>query len=801
MSTWTHDVRQALRLFRREPAFAAAAVLTLTLGIGANTALFAVIEAVLLRPLPFDRADELVVLRHRDVQTGLTKPDIPIGDFIDIRGRQRSLESLAGYSGFQSTLFGEREPVRVEGAIVTPDALAALRLQPALGRLLHDEDARERAAPVAVISHQLWQTHLGSDSNVLTRSILLGTTRRMVVGVLPAGFRFPGMSKTDVIVPQALPAAAPAVRKSGWIYGIGRLRPGETLAGMQSELAAISSQFETEFPTQNRGSRYEAQSLRDALAGNSRRPLLLLFAAVGFVLVIACANVGNLMLARALGRRQELALRLALGATRRQLVVQVLTEGLVLTLVGALAGVIVAWRAAPALAALVPRTVSVVGLEQVGVNGYVLLFTLAAALVSSLVLSAVASAGIARGGRDALAYERRATMTPGARLAASSLVAGEIALAVVLLAGAGLTLRSFANLLAVDPGFTPAGVLTVDLALPAGRYEAEGARRAFYERALRDIATLAEVQAIGAAMVTPLTGNNWTVPLQRVDRPVPAGQRPPEVGWQLASEGYFRALLIPLRAGRLFDARDATGAPVVIISEAVAARFFAGENPLGHRVDLGDMRPEIVGVVGNIRRASLTDDPRADLYFPFERVMTPSTTLFVRAKGDPVTVLPAVRAVVRRIEPYAVLYESHTLQEIAEESAAVSRFATRLLAGFAAIALLLAAIGVNAMMSYRVRRRARELGTRLALGASPAGLMRLVLLQAAAVCGAGLLAGAAIAAALARAVSSLLFGVRPWDPLTLASAVALLAAATLVAAYLPARRAARVDPVTVLAAD
>ena len=344
-------------------------------------------------------------------------------------------------------------------------------------------------------------------------------------------------------------------------------------------------------------------------------------------------------------------------------------------------------------------------------------------------------------------------------------------------------------------------MLTVQLALPDGRYNEDEARRAFYARAFADIDGLRDVETVAAAMVTPLTGNNWTVPLQRVDRPLPAGQRPPEVGWQLASEGYFRALRIPMRAGRLFDARDASGPPVVILSEAVVTRFFAGENPIGRRVSLGDMAAEIVGVVGNIRRASLSDDPRADLYFPFERVMSPSTTLFIRTSGDPIAVLPAVRAAVRRLEPHAVLYETRTLSHIAEESAAVTRLATRLLAGFAAIALLLAAIGVYGVMSYRVRRRTRELGTRLALGASPRDITRLVLLQGAALASVGVVLGTAGAVAFARTLSALLFDVPPWDPVTLAAAAALLAAATLAASYLPARHAARVDPVSILAAE
>lgn len=797
----TYELRQALRLFRREPAFAAAALLTLAVGIGATTALFAIVEAVLLRPLPYERAGELVVLRHRDVQTGRTKPDVALGDFIDLRARQRTLESLAGFSGFQSTFYGAGEARRVEGVTATPDALQALRLRPALGRLLEDGDARERAAPVAIVSHEFWRRELGSDPQAVTRTIQLGTSRTRVVGVLPPGFRFPATPTTDVIVPLPLPAAVPAQRRSGWAYGIGRLRSGQTAAHAAAEVTALSRQFEQEFPQQNRGTRYEVLSLRDALVGDTRRPLLLLLAAVSFVLLMAAANVGNLMLVRGLGRRQELAVRLALGATRGRLAIQVLAEGLGLALAGGALGLVVAWRGVPLLARLVPGASSVPGLGDVGVNASVLLFALGVCAAAALLSGAVTCVGLLRRDFGGPGGERHATMAPRAKAVASGLAVAQIAMAVVLLAGAGLTLRSFSNLLAVDPGFTTSGVLTVQLSLPAGRYDQDEARRAFYVRAFDDLEALPGVTVVGAAMVTPLTGNNWTAPLRRTDRPLPPGQRPPEVGWQLASRGYFRTLQIPLRAGRLFEAGDATGAPVVILSEAVVARFFAGEQALGHRINLGDMEAEIVGIVGNIRRASLADEPRADLYFPFERVMSPSTTLFIRASGDPIAVLPDVRAAVRRVEPLAVVDETRTLSHIAGESAAVTRLATRLLGGFAAVALLLAALGVYGVMAYRVRRRTREIGTRLALGASPREMAWLVLRQAAGLTLVGLAAGTAGALAFGRMLTALLFSIAPWDPWTLGWTAVVLAAIACTASYLPARRAARVNPAVVLASE
>jgi len=392
-------------------------------------------------------------------------------------------------------------------------------------------------------------------------------------------------------------------------------------------------------------------------------------------------------------------------------------------------------------------------------------------------------------------------MTPGAKRATSSLVVVEIALAVVLLACAGLTLISFGRLLSVDPGFSTANVLTVEFALPEGRYDAEDARRAFYARAFDELKALPSVESVGAAQVTPLTGNNWSAPLQRVDRPLPSGQRPPEVGWQMASRGYFDALRIPLRSGRLFERGDATGPAVVIISQSAADRYFAGETAVGHRINLGDVQPEIVGVVGDIRRASLVDEPRPDLYFPFERVGLPSVTLFIRTHGDAEASLAAVRTAIHQLEPNAAFFDTRTLAQIAEESAAATRLASRLLGGFAVIALLLATIGVYGVMSYSVSRRTRELGTRLALGASPRQITQLVLRQAGVLAVIGLGAGLAGTVAFARTLSSLLFGVPPWDPVALASAAGLLALATLAASYVPARRAARVDPASILASE
>jgi len=801
---FVRDVRQSFRIFRREPGFAAAAVVMLALGVGANTALFAVVEAVLLRPLPFANASEVVLVKHRDTRTGLTKSDLPVADFVDLAGRQKSFTALGGYYPYEGVLSSADEPARVYGALMTPAVFTILEVQPAMGRFFTADDLREGAARVVVISTELWRTQLGSDPAVLSRSIQLGRDRYAVVGVTAPGFRFPTNTPTDVILPARVPPAAPANRRSGWIYGVGRLNPGVTIDRAEADFNALSQAFEREFPTQNQGSQYYTESLRDAVVGDTRRPLLVLLAAVGFVLLIACANVGNLLLARSLGRQQELAMRLALGASRGRLIAQMLTEALVLSFVGGATGVAVAAAAAPALATLIPQAEAIPGLARVGVNTWVLVFSLAASLFAALLFSALASFGLTRdGARGALIGQRRMTMSGGAKRAATSLVAFEIALAVVLLIGAGLTLRSFANLIGVNPGFNDDGVLTLRVGLPAGRYADQPARSAGYRRLFAAIDAAPGIAATGAAMVMPLTGNNWTSGLVRADRPIQPGQRAPEVGWQSASGGYFRALGIPLKSGRLFDDRDTPDSPpVVIISEAIAQRFFPGEDAVGKRLMTGaTTTAEIVGVVGDIKRSSLRDTPWADLYFPFERGSNNGTTLFVKTGGDAAAAFPAVRAAIRSVEPGAILVDPRPLSDIAAESAAVPKLAMRLLGGFAAIALVLAAVGIYGVMSYGVRRRTRELGTRLALGASRGQIIALVMKQGATLTAAGLVLGLVVGLYAARAMSSVLYGVEPWDPIALGAAAAVLAIAALGASYGPARRASRVDPAVTLASE
>jgi predicted permease len=540
--------------------------------------------------------------------------------------------------------------------------------------------------------------------------------------------------------------------------------------------------------------------MRDALVGSTKQALVLLLSAVAVVLLIACVNVANLLMARSLARRREMAVRMALGAGRVRLAGQLLVECLVLALAAAGVGAAIAHWGAQALVAMVPRSVDLPVQDGVRLNGVVLAFTLFLAVATALAFAMIAALTTRlESSLGTLVVAGRASMSARARRAMGGLVIGEIAFAVVLLIGAGLILRTFAGLLAVDPGFRSDHVMTLELALPADRYGEVGARQGFYDRAFAALDAVPGVNEVGTGVVVPLTGNNWTVPLERTDRPVQPGERPPDVGWQVASAGFFRALQIPLLAGRLFDQQDRPESPpVVIVSEAVQSRFFAGESAVGRTLRLGDQTLEIVGVVGNIRRAGLNDEPRADMYFPFEQNYGGQVTLFIRTEGDPAASLPAMREAIRSVEPNAVFPNSRSMAEVASESVQITRLVLWLLAAFAVTALLLAAVGIYGVMWYVVGQRAREIGTRIALGAGPRDITWLVLRQGAWIALVGIAAGLLGGLVAARALRSILYGVSTTDPLILASAGIVLMAVALAACYLPARRALAVDPARTL---
>jgi putative ABC transport system permease protein len=798
-----YTIRHALRLLVRDRAFTATAVLTLALGVGANVAIFAVIEAVMLRPLPYDEADRLVILNHRDTRTGITKEFIAIGDYVDLRARQEVFDAIGSFGSGASTLTGPGDPVRVSVLQAGTGLLEAVRVQAVAGRLLEPRDSVPGAPPVALISESTWEKVFGRDAGALGRMVQIGTVTRQIVGIFPSRFRFPADAATEVIIPAPLPASAPANRKGGWVFALARLKQGTSIAAADAQLAALSHAMEREHPADNTGSLYYATGLRDQWLGETKRPLLLMLVAVAVVLVIACANVGNLLLARALSRRHEMGVRAALGAGRGRLVGQLFAESLALSLTAGAAGLLIAYWGVPALLALVPERIAVPGITDVSVNGPVLWYAFAICVASALGFAALSSITIVgERGTHALGAGRRITGGAGVRRAASSLIVIEVALSVILLTAAGLIVRSFSTLVSVDPGFQIERVAIVGTALPAARYREVTARQVFYDKAFAALAGIPGVEAVGAAAVVPLTGNNWTVGFERVDRPVPSGTRPPDVGWQSASGGYFTAMRIPLLSGRLFDSRDTASAPsVVIISQALERQFFPGESAVGRKVRLGDGEAEIIGVVGSIRRAGLAEEPRADLYFPFEQALPGGTTFFVRTAGAPEQVLATARSVLRGVEPSLTFGEIRTMSAVAAQSIATTRLALWLLGIFAAVALMLAAVGIYGVMSYTVSQRAREFGTRVALGATPADILALVLKHGVALAAAGIAIGLGTALVSGKALAGVLYGVSPSDPATMGASLTAITCATLVACYLPARRATQVDAARTLAGD
>lgn len=801
MSSSLYFLRHAFRRLLREPAFTVAAVVTLALGIGGNVAVFAVVEAVLLRPLPYPNADRLMTLGHRDTRTGITKEFIAIGDYVDLMQRQQAFDAIGAYGGGQVTIFGDGEPYRGRSFSATPGALNALGFRASLGRSIEADDVRQGGPPVMLLGYEYWHDQMGSNPNIVGTSLKVGQVQRTIIGVAPPGFRFRDAKPADVIVPMVTPAQAPAGRKNGWTFVVGRLKAGITPDAAAAELTKLSRQFEQEFPTQNQGSLYYATSLRDTLAGNTKPALLLLLAAVGVVLLIACVNVANLLLARSLSRRREMAVRMALGAGRARLAAQLLSESLALAAVAAVFGILIAFWGSKALVALVPRSVEAPGLADVRINASVLAFTVGLTVLTTIAFGLVAMLAVKLdSAASVLVGAGRTSAGAGARRAASGLVIAEVALAIVLLVGAGLIMRSFSGLLSVDPGFRYERVATMGVTLPNEQYRDTASREGFYRSAFAALRATPGVEDAGVAAVIPLTGNNWTVPLDRADKPLASGERPPDVGWQAASAGYFRTIGIPLVAGRLFDDRDRPGGPaVVVISEAVQQKYFAGETAVGKQLRLGQNTAEIVGVVGNIRRAGLRDDPRADMYFPSEQSPAFQTNFFIRTKGDPNKAIASLQSALKGVEPKVMISEPQSFADVAAESVRTTKLVLWLLGVFAVTALVLAAVGIYGVMSYVVRQRTREIGTRIALGATRVDILWLIMRQGAGIAAAGAGVGLLAGVAAAKSLSSILYGVTPADPTTMTAATVVLTGAILAACYIPARRAAAVDPARTLA--
>jgi predicted permease len=802
MATLLHDLRFAVRMLVKNPGFTAAAVLTLALGIGANTAVFSVIDGVLLRPLPYRNPAELVVIWETNAQAAIFREPTSAPNFLDWRAQNRALDGMAATANWIPTLSGQGDPQQLTGSMVTAEFSPVLGVAPALGRNFLPEEDRPGHEAVVILSHSLWERQFGSAPNVPGRKITLNERVFTVIGVMPPGFRHPELTRpakrVEVWRPLALPPD-PRGRRGDFLRVFARTKPGVSLQQARTEMTAISERLARQYPEANAAFKTETVPLTEAIVGEVSRPLWLLLGAVGLLLLIACANVASLLLARATERRREFAIRAALGGARTRLFRQLITESLLLSLVGAVLGVLLAVWGLNSMVALggaaIPRS------DQVHVDGWVLAFTLAVSVLTGVLFGVFPAVQACRsdlgealkaGGRSAASGFRQNRLR-------ALLVASEMALTLLLLVGAGLLLRSFWRIQSVQLGFQPARVLTAELKLPAFQKPDPVRNSSFLAGLLDRLQYLPGAEAVGGINSVPLSGRGAELDFRIQGRPEPPPNVVQDAIVSVATPGYFRAMGIALRRGRLFTFQDAREAPpVALISEAMARRYFSAEDPLGKRIDVGEGWMQIAGVVADVRHQGVLTEPKAQIYMPHAQKGWPLMTLVVRARKDPNSLIAALRHELRLMDKNLALANIKTAEQLVSDAVGERRFAMLLLVLFAALALALAAIGIYGVIAYSVAQRTQEIGVRMALGAQRSDVLRLVLRQGLGMAWVGLGAGIPAALVLTRLLSSMLYGVTPSDPLTFASVIVFFTAVAALASYLPARRATRIDPMVAL---
>jgi putative ABC transport system permease protein len=806
VETLLQDARYGARTLRRAPGFTAVALLTLALGIGANTAIFSVVHATLLSPLPFAAPDRLVVFGDRQAD-GLPS-NMDFTTWNDYRVRNRSLDQTAMIRSWQPTLVVNDEAERINAVRVSWNYFEMLGARPARGRTFLPEDDRQDRWRVLVLSDGLWRRRFGADPSVLGRTIRMNDRDYQIVGVM--GPEFEELISQDYYRRAEMWAALgydttmrDACRGCRHLRALGRLREGVTLDRAAADLNAIRTQLVAEHPAEYpRNESLTVMRLQEKIAGPVRGTLLTLLAAVGFVLLIACANVANLLLARSANRSREIAVRAALGAGRGRIVRQLLTESMLLGVAGGALGVVLAAFSVQALESIAP--VSIPRIDQVAVSGWVLGFALVVSLTTGLLFGLVPARRAAVTDLQATLAADTRTAAGGGQTARRVLIVADLALALVLLAGAGLMLKSVGRLLRVDPGFDPTNVLTLQFSLVGQAYAEDPVVLQVLERVVDRVASLPGVESAAIVGQVPLGGNHDTWGFHIEGRIPQNPAESPSVERYSVTPDYFRVMRVPLRSGRLFTVEDKTSSmPVIIISESTADTLFKGEDPIGRRILLGDVtqaRPRtIVGVVGNVRHYRLDTPATMQMYLPQSQTTDSFVVLVARTAGQQASRLtPAVRAIVREIDPAIPIYDVVMLGDLVDQSVEQRRFAMRLLGGFAGLALLLAAVGLYGVVSYTVTQRARELAVRVALGATGRDIVRLVLESGAATLAAGLAIGLLAALVAVRLMETLLFEVSPSDPATFAGAAAALTFVALLAHLIPIRRALRIDPVIAL---
>jgi putative ABC transport system permease protein len=808
MDTFLQDLRYALRTLRRSPGFALVAVLTLAVGIGLNTAIFSVVNGVLLRPLPFRDPDRLVRLHHVHPEKAPAGGAFSPQDLDDLRAASTGFESLAAYlhqpGETAVNLTGGGEPRSVQAAYVSREFFPLLGVGAARGRTLRPDENVPGADRVAVLSDRFWRGRFNADPALLGKTVTLEGEPFTVVGVMPSDFAFPGR-EAEVWLPISLIGEddIPSERGLRWMEVVGRLRPGTTRESALGAVNAVLRRLAAEHADTNEGwSAARMETLRDAIVGPVRPALLVLLGTVVLVLLVACANLANLLLARASAREREVAVRTALGAGRGRLVRQLLTESLVLSLLGGALGVALAVAGVRALLALsagtIPRP------DEVGVDGRVAAFALLLSLVTAALFGLVPAVRAARtataetlrdGGRGG--SERRGGRTR------TALVLGQTAAAMVLLVGAGLLVNSFWRLVTVDPGFRAEKVLMASLDIPTERYDTRDRKNGYRNELIRRVGEIPGVVAVGAAKTQPLRGGGEPYEFTIPGRGGPDAVMSPASGTMIVSPGYFAALGIPVVRGRVFGPRDdAAGAPrVLVVSQATARRYWPGADPVGERVMLEETPFTVIGVVGDVRSEGLAAEPQPTVYFPFAIAPRSGTQLFIRTTGDPQAVAAAVRRAIHAADPLQPIAEIRTLRSAMADTVAQPRFFTILLSLFGTVAVFLAALGLYGVVAYSVARRTTEIGIRMALGARRGEVVAMVVRRSAWPTAVGIVAGAAAALVMSRWMASMLFQVRPADPATFAAAALLLALVTLLASWIPARRAASIEPTRALRGD
>ena len=802
MNNLWKDIRFGLRTLVRSPAMTLVALLTLALGIGANSAIFSAVDGLLLRPLPYGHPDELVILRESAPKLGFPRFSTSPPNFADWRRLNRTFEFLAAFQRERLNLTGSDQPEALMGAAVSPDFFELLGTPPAPGRGFRAEEGRPGQGRVAVLSHGLWQRRFGGDRGIVGRSIQMNGESYLVVGIAPRDCDMP--RNTDLWVPLDLDFAAQN-RGSHFLGVIGRLKDGVSLEKATADMTGIAARLAKQYPDSNAEWTVLLMRLRDAAVEEIRPALILLLVTVGFVLLIACANVANILLARMAAREREIAVRAALGATRTRLVRQMLVETLVLFVTGGLLGLGVAWLGVKGLLALMPpeampRTV------QLGLDGRVLGFTLLISLATGLLFGLVPSLS-ATGERLYGALKEGGRAVAGGRqgkMVRNLLVGAEVGLALALLVVSGLLIRSFSQLSGVDPGFKPEGVLTARISIPEFKYPEEKRQGLFYQQLVERLSAIPGVEAAATIYPLPLSGSDMVFAYQVAGKPLVPLSQQPSAQARMISADYFRAMGIPVVRGRSFAKSDGADAqPVAIINQTLAARDWPGQNPIGQRITFDATAEKvqwftIVGVVGDVRHDTLDGKKTAELYLAQPQVPSTENFVVLRTQGEPARMTSPMRAAVRELDRDLPIDRIQTMEQVMKDALAPSRIKALLLGIFSGLALVLAAVGVYGVVSYSVTQRTHEIGIRMALGARPGQVQLLMILQGMRIVLVGAAFGLALAGWASRFLGSQIYGVTATDPMTFLVVPILLLFVALVANWLPALRATRVDPLEAL---